>query len=265
MGSVSTLHWPVVTAAPRFDAERPRQPLRAAVVGSLLAHALAFALLPPFSTWHIEPPTIPVSLRVTLGSVSSAHIAASKPAAPRNMPATQSPAAVPVPAKSIAPHTAILHPQPNPASQAIIATSAAQSPRSNSVSVPAEPPRSAVTGGVRAAAATASEKSAADSDAAEAGGSVAAVIRPGELSRHVPAYPFAAKRREIEGTVTLKIEVLPNGEAGRIEIAKSSGDDSLDEAARDAAKLWHFSPAKKGDKAVTDWARVSYSFKLAPQ
>lgn len=250
------MHWPVVSVAPRPDAEHPRQPLRAAVLGSLLAHGLAFALLPPFSSWHFTPPGIPAALSVSLGNASASRVAAAKPIARHSMPAAK-PAAAAASPRAVAPHVAAMPPQ----HAAVIATVTPQPLAASSTAAAAEL-RPAATASAREALAPVGEKAATD----DAAGSdtVAATIRPGELSRHVPAYPFAARRRGIEGTVMLQIEVLPSGEAGRVEIAKSSGDESLDEAARDAAKLWRFSPAKKAGKPAADSVRVPYRFILQP-
>ena len=77
-----------------------------------------------------------------------------------------------------------------------------------------------------------------------------------------PAYPFVARRRGQEGQVVLKVEVLPDGTAGRVEIDRSSGSRSLDDAARHAVARWRFLPARRGNKAVTALVTVPIRFSL---
>jgi protein TonB len=77
-----------------------------------------------------------------------------------------------------------------------------------------------------------------------------------------PAYPFVARRRGQEGQVLLNVEVLPNGTAARVEIARSSGFRSLDEAARHAVARWRFLPAQQGGAAVAALVTVPIRFSL---
>jgi periplasmic protein TonB len=63
-------------------------------------------------------------------------------------------------------------------------------------------------------------------------------------NRH-PIYPEEAARLGEEGAVVLLIHVSPQGVPSSIDIVESSGYDSLDQSARDAALTWHFLPAMK--------------------
>ena len=82
------------------------------------------------------------------------------------------------------------------------------------------------------------------------------------LKNPAPEYPQLAQRRGWEGTVLLRVEVLPSGAPGQIQIQKSSGRDALDAAALAAVKRWRFVPAKQGDVAQTGWVSVPIDFKL---
>ncbi len=82
------------------------------------------------------------------------------------------------------------------------------------------------------------------------------------LKNPAPEYPQMAQRRGWEGTVLLRVEVLPSGKPGQIQIQKSSGRDALDAAALAAVKRWSFVPAKQGDVAQTGWVSVPIDFKL---
>ena len=82
------------------------------------------------------------------------------------------------------------------------------------------------------------------------------------LKNPAPEYPQMAQRRGWEGTVLLRVEVLPSGKPGQIQIQKSSGRDALDTAALAAVKRWSFVPAKQGDVAQAGWVSVPIDFKL---
>ncbi|WP_176507567.1 energy transducer TonB [Pseudomonas urethralis] len=82
------------------------------------------------------------------------------------------------------------------------------------------------------------------------------------LKKPAPEYPQMALRRGWEGTVLLRVEVLPSGKPGQIQIQQSSGRDALDAAALAAVKRWSFVPAKQGDVAQAGWVSVPIDFKL---
>ena len=77
-----------------------------------------------------------------------------------------------------------------------------------------------------------------------------------------PEYPALAKRRQWEGRVLLKVQVLASGRAAQVSIAASSGHEVLDEAALDAVRHWHFVPAKRGGQPVDSWVNVPINFNL---
>ena len=78
-----------------------------------------------------------------------------------------------------------------------------------------------------------------------------------------PNYPESARRNGREGTVLLRVLVDDEGRAKSVEINKSSGDDALDRAAREAVKQWRFIPAHYGEKTVESWIRIPVDFRLA--
>ncbi len=65
-----------------------------------------------------------------------------------------------------------------------------------------------------------------------------------------PRYPAEAARRGAEGTVSLTIHVSARGVPDSVLVGVSSGDASLDRAAREAVRLWRFTPAMEGDTPV---------------
>lgn len=77
-----------------------------------------------------------------------------------------------------------------------------------------------------------------------------------------PAYPRLALREGWEGSVLLRVRVLPNGQSEAINVVKSSGRTVLDTAAVEAVKGWTFVPATQGGNAIAGWVNVPIQFRL---
>jgi protein TonB len=84
----------------------------------------------------------------------------------------------------------------------------------------------------------------------------------GYLNNPAPEYPSLAMRRGWEGTVMLRVQVLPSGKPGEIQVQKSSGRTQLDDAALAAVKRWTFVPAKQGNVPQAGWVSVPIDFKI---
>jgi len=109
---------------------------------------------------------------------------------------------------------------------------------------PGNPPRTKPAGGARS-----DQKATGAQDAAY-------------LHNPKPRYPAIAIARNWEGVVKLRVNVLPNGTAGQVQLAQSSGHDALDEAALEVVRRWRFVPAKRGDTPIASWVHVPLVFKL---
>lgn len=77
-----------------------------------------------------------------------------------------------------------------------------------------------------------------------------------------PQYPEHARREGRQGRVLLRVLVDAEGKPITVEVNRSSGSESLDRAAADAVRRWHFSPARKGDTPVESWVRIPVDFQL---
>ena len=77
-----------------------------------------------------------------------------------------------------------------------------------------------------------------------------------------PRYPESARRDGKEGRVLLRILVNEEGRTASVQVNRSSGVESLDQAALEAIKRWRFSPARLGDKPVESWVRIPIDFRL---
>jgi len=77
-----------------------------------------------------------------------------------------------------------------------------------------------------------------------------------------PFYPMEARDKGYQGDVVVKVEVLPNGQVGEVEVDKSSGYDILDQSAVTTVKKWRFIPARKGGVAIPCWVNIPIKFRL---
>ncbi|WP_312522719.1 energy transducer TonB [Anaerospora sp.] len=75
-------------------------------------------------------------------------------------------------------------------------------------------------------------------------------------------YPEEAKKQGVEGVVVIKVSVSEQGEVEHLEISKSSGNESLDQAAIDSVKQWRFIPAYENGKKCSADAETAIIFKL---
>jgi TonB family protein len=94
-----------------------------------------------------------------------------------------------------------------------------------------------------------------------------AVERNPEVVRHAKVeYPEIAKRAQAEGRVYLQLLIDVDGRVMRVELAKSSGNPVLDEAALEAGKTVLFTPAiAPGGKATRVWVMYPVTFSLKNQ
>lgn len=84
--------------------------------------------------------------------------------------------------------------------------------------------------------------------------------RPGQNMR--PDYPRTAREAGWEGTVTLRVEVLPDGRAGVVSVHQTSGYSILDDAALTAVQRWRFSPAMDGNFPLRSVVHLPVRFDL---
>jgi protein TonB len=93
---------------------------------------------------------------------------------------------------------------------------------------------------------------------------VAPDFRAAYLNNPPPPYPRSARRSGEQGTVTLRVHVATDGVPTRVELERSSGSPTLDEAALEAVKTWRFVPARRGTDPVAAWVIVPVIFRLTP-
>lgn len=87
-------------------------------------------------------------------------------------------------------------------------------------------------------------------------------VLPSYRRNPAPVYPWLARQRGEEGTVVLRVEVLPTGRCGRLDVRASSGSTLLDTAALHTVKGWQFKPARRGQLPVAVWVEIPITFEL---
>lgn len=83
---------------------------------------------------------------------------------------------------------------------------------------------------------------------------------PIPISQTPPRYPQEALRRDIGGTVRVRVTVASDGSVDRLELAESSGNRYLDRAAMEAVRRWRFQPAVRDGQPVVADVVVPISF-----
>lgn len=85
---------------------------------------------------------------------------------------------------------------------------------------------------------------------------------PAYLRNPPPAYPLAARRRGVEGVVTVSVTVDSSGQPQVVSVLRSSGHPMLDRAAEQAVAAWRFVPARRAGVAVASVVEVPVRFSL---
>jgi TonB family protein len=81
-------------------------------------------------------------------------------------------------------------------------------------------------------------------------------------SRPDPVYPRAARRREVQGVVSLRIILRADGRVDdRVEVLKSLPEGVTEESIK-AARRIEFEPARKGDRKVSQYVVIEYKFEI---
>ncbi|RWX49810.1 TonB family C-terminal domain-containing protein [Candidatus Electrothrix communis] len=77
-----------------------------------------------------------------------------------------------------------------------------------------------------------------------------------------PEYPRMARRRGLEGVVTIEAKIDINGRVEELRLFAGSGHTILDKAALKAVRGWRFSPGTVRGRTQTMWVKVPVRFEL---
>jgi protein TonB len=216
--------------------------------GLAAALFLHFILLYGLWSYHIIPPPTE-ALTVFVSYIN--------PAAPAKVaePATPKPAPQ-APEKQAAPRTVA------PAAPQLLTSTAPVTSPSQPVSPP-PPVANAVPAPVPVSTFVPAESPA------QLGGTTGSqpLLQSGELSvncteRTPPAYPKQSLRLGEQGKTVLLVELDELGRVANVTVKTKSGFPRLDEAAINAVKTWHCTPAKRNGVAVRSVALQPFNFAL---
>ncbi len=90
------------------------------------------------------------------------------------------------------------------------------------------------------------------------------LVAPEPIATAKAAYPPEALASGKEGTSVVLVTIDVDGKVTAAEIAESSGDGALDEAALTAANKWRFRPARKDGKAIESQVKIPFHFHAHP-
>lgn len=205
----------------------------------------------------VAPPSAPASEPPPAVATAKPEPVAKPVGEPASKPAVKTPVA-PVPvAKPVvaAPKPAVAEPKPKP----VVAPEPAPQVASASSAQPSAP-----------------EQAAGKAKAPATPKSVAAPVtqspEPVEVVSHQPSflqppkppsYPATARRRNQEGTVLVEVRLDRNGAQRDVQVLRSSGVSSLDQAAVKAVSGWRFKPETVAGQPVPSRVQIPIAFALA--
>jgi TonB family protein len=94
-------------------------------------------------------------------------------------------------------------------------------------------------------------------------GKASGVSWPAIVQEDKPRYTKAAMSAKIQGTVELKLTILPDGSVGDVRVTRSlDTQHGLDQAAIESAKRWRFKPGMKNGVPVPTIVTLVLEFRL---
>lgn len=270
---------PTPAALASHPAQQPASRTRfgAVLAVSILLHLLAWQgrhwLQQPPETLPVPRPPVTVTLVPATQPAAAPGPAAPAPPAPPVIPRPVTPPAAP-PARPAPPKVTkppvppkprprvAPEPDPNAAAPARPVPRRLPAPEPATSAAPAAPARAPASHAPPGAASTAPAAPRAPAAGPAGGAFESARAHAAYLHNPKPVYPPLAKRRQWEGKVLLRVQVLASGAVAAVSVAAGSGHEVLDEAALEAVRQWHFVPAKRGGQAVDSWVNVPINFNL---
>ena len=231
-----------------------QRPLVVAITAALTALLHGLLLI-----WYLNrpaPPTVTEAIPLPMIDIALAAPNASAPAKTESPP--EPPKPTPKPPEKKAKPKAKPKPVVKPKAKSEIKKKIVQ-PETKPEEMPPSAPVASQTAPVAPAPAAPAQSKAQTSPAVK---DIPAHANAGYLNNPKPDYPRMARQRHWEGRVVLRVFVTADGRCGDLSISRSSGHESLDEAAMDAVRQWRFVPGKHGDTAVASWVNVPIEFSL---
>lgn len=118
-----------------------------------------------------------------------------------------------------------------------------------------------VAGPMTVAGNAAQDSVAAPASAASRGAENQQLPRP-VATNEAPVYPEEARAAGLQGKVTLQLHIGVDGRVESLKVLKSSGANSLDEAALATVKRWRFEPARRNGRPLAMDVKTSVNFQI---
>jgi protein TonB len=93
--------------------------------------------------------------------------------------------------------------------------------------------------------------------------SVESETLPVQIHNPPPDYPPSARRRRLEGSVVLDVDVLEDGTCGGVRLVEGEEGSGFARSAVEAVRGWRFQPATRGGRPVRAVERIRFVFKLS--
>lgn len=91
---------------------------------------------------------------------------------------------------------------------------------------------------------------------------ILAQLDPRYAGAFQPDYPASEQRREIEGTVRVRVLIGTDGRVKAVELVSSDSPGFFEETRRRALARWRFKPATRGGVAEESWKEMTVRFQI---
>ena len=86
---------------------------------------------------------------------------------------------------------------------------------------------------------------------------------PIAVARIHPVYPYRARQRNVEGTVTIRILVRADGSIGEVRILEANPKGYFEDAVLKTVPRWRFKPGRIAGQSVAAWVVTNVVFDLS--
>ena len=77
-----------------------------------------------------------------------------------------------------------------------------------------------------------------------------------------PDYPTNLQRLQLEGSVTVRVKIGPDGRVTAVQLVSATHDDFFKVTERQALRRWRFRPATRDGQPVESWREMTVHFRI---
>jgi len=77
-----------------------------------------------------------------------------------------------------------------------------------------------------------------------------------------PDYPTNLQRLQLEGSVTVRVKIGPDGRVMAVQLVSATHDDFFKVTERQALRRWRFRPATRDGQPVESWREMTVHFRI---